>query len=154
MSAPGSAPWMPGSGSRWRASAANPDLRVSDAERAEVADRLSKHYADGRLGQAEFDERLDQAMNATTQSDLSGLLADLPDTETSHAPDLANAPKAPRVPPERHGRSLRHILFLVLFVVIAAALGQALVHIYIPWLLIALVLFLWLRFRPWQHRRR
>ena len=29
-------------------------LRVSDAERAEVADRLSKHYADGRLDQAEF----------------------------------------------------------------------------------------------------
>ena len=46
------------------------DLRISDAERAEVADLLSKHYGDGRLDQAEFNERLDQAMKAKTYSDL------------------------------------------------------------------------------------
>ena len=39
-------------------------MRVSDAERNEVAEQLSKHYADGRLDAAEFKERLDQAMSA------------------------------------------------------------------------------------------
>ncbi len=68
-----------------RASDANPGLRVSDAERAEVADRLAKHYSDGRLDQAEFDKRLDQAMRAVTQSDLSGLFADLPSGGTPEA---------------------------------------------------------------------
>jgi len=41
---------------------ATTSLRVSDAERNEVADRLSAHFADGRLDQAEFKERLDAAM--------------------------------------------------------------------------------------------
>ena len=54
------------------------DLRVSDAERTEVADLLSQHYGDGQLDQAEFDQRLDQAMQAKTYRDLSGLFADLP----------------------------------------------------------------------------
>ena len=74
-----SKPWMReyASGSRastvHAASSASPSMRVSDAERAEVADRLSKHYGDGRLDQAEFNERLDQAMRAKTRQDLDGL---------------------------------------------------------------------------------
>jgi hypothetical protein len=58
-----------------------PDLtmRVSDADRAEVADRLARHYGDGRLSQAEFDERVTRAMAAKTVGDFQGLLDDLPD---------------------------------------------------------------------------
>jgi hypothetical protein len=33
-------------------------MRVSDAERAEVAGELSKHFGEGRLDEAELDERL------------------------------------------------------------------------------------------------
>ncbi len=33
-------------------------LRVSDAERQAVTDRLAEHFGDGRLDQAEFDERV------------------------------------------------------------------------------------------------
>jgi hypothetical protein len=62
---------------------AQSDLRVSDADRQAVADQLSEHFADGRLDQAEFDERLSQAMNAKTYRDLDGLLTDLPPTQTS-----------------------------------------------------------------------
>ena len=54
-------------------------LRVSDAERQEVADRLGEHFAEGRLDQAEFDERAGRAMSAKTRADLSGLFDDLPD---------------------------------------------------------------------------
>ena len=59
------------------------DLRVSDAERQAVADALSQHFGEGRLDQAEFDERLSQAMNAKTYRDLDGLLTDLPSTQAS-----------------------------------------------------------------------
>ena len=59
------------------------DLRVSDADRQAMADQLSQHFGDGRLDQAEFDERLSQAMNAKTYRDLDGLLTDLPPTQAS-----------------------------------------------------------------------
>ena len=51
-----------------------PQMRVSDAERHEIADILSKHFADGRLDDVEFNERLDKAMRAKTRGDLAGLL--------------------------------------------------------------------------------
>src|ERR1700690_1722886 len=54
-------------------------MRVSDAERQAVADRLTEHFADGRLDQAEFDERVARAMSAKTRADLNGLFDDLPE---------------------------------------------------------------------------
>jgi uncharacterized membrane protein len=88
-------------------------LRVSDAERQSVTDRLSEHFAAGRLDQAEFDERVSQAMNAKTRGDLSGLFADLPETG------------APAVP--QHIRRRRHPVLLAALVVIAIiAAGHAL----------------------------
>jgi hypothetical protein len=82
-------------------------LRVSDAERQAVTDRLSEHFAAGRLDQAEFDERVGQAMSAKTRADLSGLFADLPET---------GAPAVPGYSRRRH----RHpVLLVALFVVIA-----------------------------------
>src|SRR5580693_942254 len=68
-------PVYPNSGRRTPADA---DLRASDAERNEVADRLSSHFAEGRLDQVEFKTRLDTAMSATTRGDLDGLFDDLP----------------------------------------------------------------------------
>jgi Domain of unknown function (DUF1707) len=61
-------------------------MRVSDADRAQIADRLAKHYGDGRLDQAEFELRLDKTMRATTVADLSGLLADLPGEQSADPP--------------------------------------------------------------------
>ena len=53
-------------------------LRASDDERNAVADKLSRHYAEGRLDEVEFKNRLDTAMSATTRGDLNGLFDDLP----------------------------------------------------------------------------
>jgi hypothetical protein len=58
------------------------NMRVSDAERAEVADLLGRHYSDGRLDKQEFDERVARAMSAKTQGDLAGLFDDLPDLDS------------------------------------------------------------------------
>jgi Flp pilus assembly protein TadB len=114
-------------------------MRVSDAERQEVADQLSRHYADGRLDQAEFDRRLEQAMNAKTRADLDGLLTDLPGGE----------PPEPPAAGQRHdGRRRRHqrsVVILLATIAIVVFISNALHGLWIPWLLIALVAFLLLR---------
>jgi hypothetical protein len=99
-------------------------LRVSDAERQQVTDQLAQHYAEGRLDQAEFDERSSRAMSAKTRADLGGLFDDLPET---------GAPAVPELPRRRH----RHpILTLVLIVVIALAAAHVLAWAAwgVPWL--------------------
>ncbi len=63
-------------------------LRVSDAEREAVADRLAEHFAAGRLDQAEFDDRVGRAMSAKTRADLRGLFADLSETGAPAVPEL------------------------------------------------------------------
>lgn len=153
-----STPWMRESASSRRASpvraasAGSPTMRVSDAERAEVADRLSQHYGDGRLDQAEFNERLDQAMRAKTRQDLNGLFTDLPDGEAAQNA-AARQGQAQHGHPQ-YGRPHHRVLFLVLVIAVTAAGGQALVRSYIPWFLIGLLVALWLRYGPWPDRRR
>jgi GntR family transcriptional regulator len=70
-------------------------LRVSDAERGAVADRLAEHFAAGRLDQAEFDDRAGRAMSAKTRADLSGLFADLPEAGAPAVPELARGGGTP-----------------------------------------------------------
>ena len=153
--------------SRWArgsAGSANPQMRISDADRAEVADRLSKHYSDGRLDQAEFNERLDRAMNAKTQADLNGLFADLPATD-----EPGKAVKAARQPDRRpaNRRPVQRVLGLILITVVAIFVARALMwpffglfgfagHVLfvpVPWILIAIVAFLCWRYAT-RHRRR
>jgi hypothetical protein len=142
MSASRSPGWIAAAGRR-RASYG--DLRISDAERAEVVDLLSTHYEDGRLDQAEFDQRLDQAMNARTYKDLSGLFTDLPLTTGSGASAGSGGPGVPGVPgvpgrrgPGRFGARNHRALLLVLIIVIAAVAGHALVSSLTPWAWIGL----------------
>ncbi len=66
-------------------------LRVSDAEREAVTGRLAKHFAAGRLDQAEFDDRVRRAMSAKTRADLRGLFADLSETGAPTVPELPQA---------------------------------------------------------------
>jgi hypothetical protein len=99
-------------------------LRVSDADRAAVADLLARHYGDGRLDQAEFDERVTRAMAAKTGGDFQGLLDDLPDLPDAPS-DTTGEPAAPAPPPSclaarrhrRHGSVFPGLLVLVFAVV-------------------------------------
>ncbi|MEL4356373.1 MULTISPECIES: DUF1707 SHOCT-like domain-containing protein [unclassified Luteococcus] len=62
-------------------SPANPDSpepRIGDAEREQAAELLREHLTAGRLDHAEFDERIGQALQARTQSQLDRLFLDLP----------------------------------------------------------------------------
>jgi hypothetical protein len=118
------------------ASTPDRDLRASDAERNEVADRLSRHFAEGRLDEAEFKLRLDRAMGAVTRGDLAGLFGDLP--------RLAEDPE-PR-PPRRR----RHLILPVVLLVsvLALAVGSTASLMRVPGVLVVLAgLFLWYRAR-------
>src|SRR3974390_2714519 len=84
-------------------------LRASDDERNAVADKLSRHYAEGRLDEGEFKTRLDAAMSATARGDLNGLF-----------PALPPLPSEPPPPLPRHRRILPW-MFLVAFLAVVSA---------------------------------
>jgi hypothetical protein len=120
-------------------------MRVSDAERSQVADALSKHFAEGRLDQTEFDERMQRAMAAKTRADLAGLFDDLP----------------PLVPEGVAGAEFRRrrrggfALVMVTALIFLAALSSAVWAWHFPWLLFGLIFFLvWRRSRWGWHRAR
>ena len=93
-----------------------------------MADKLSRHYAEGRLDETEFKARLDTAMSATTRGDLNGLFYDLP-----------RLPSEPPPPPPRHRRILPWV-FLVAFLAIVAGATIPFYPLYhVPWLLFAIV---------------
>jgi DUF1707 SHOCT-like domain len=147
---PGGQPWAGwGYQPRRKGPAGHPNQRVSDAERADVADRLSKHYGEGRLDQAEFNDRMERAMNAKTQGDFAGLFDDLPDLAGQEAPAQ---PPASYQHPRRPGLMPR-ILMLVLLVVAAVIIGHVLTHWFFPWLLVGIVAFLLLRHHERSHHR-
>jgi hypothetical protein len=55
-----------------------PELRVSDRDRDGVAQILQAAFAEGRLDDDEFDDRMRAALTARTSSDLEKLTTDLP----------------------------------------------------------------------------
>jgi hypothetical protein len=179
MSDPSTAatPPEPEAGPRQRASYANPGMRISDAERAEVADRLSQHFSDGRLEESEFGRRLDQAMHAVTQADLNGLFDDLPgDDPAGGAQQAKPGSQGPGLPGDRsRGRAagpvragsggsggicaggrptLSRVIAAAVFIVIAVAIGHAVTHLFVPWVFLLAVLVFWLLHRDRGRRSR
>jgi hypothetical protein len=133
MSAQYNQNWTRGFGPWFTGPTSDQHMRVSDAERQAVADRLAEHFSSGRLDQAEFDERIGKAMSAKTRADLNGLFDDLPETGAPAATDPSTGQLRRR---HRHPVLLAA---LIVFVAIAAA------HVVWPllWIgfLVAIVLF-------------
>ena len=73
-----------------------PDLRVSDADRERVAERLREAAGEGRLTVDELDERVERAYAARTAGELSTLTADLPATTGAALPAKAGGRKPRR----------------------------------------------------------
>ena len=98
-------------------------LRIGDAERAEAAAELGEHYAQGRLGGEEYDERLTQVWAARTWADLRPPFGDLPGR---YGPLDAPPPGPARRPifwsggvaPFRRGRPSPLVLVLALLLVL------------------------------------
>jgi hypothetical protein len=64
---------------------------ASDAERDAATERLQVAFAEGRLTDSEFDQRMRSALTARTRAELAGLVADLPEQALQVRPDLAPA---------------------------------------------------------------
>ena len=124
-----------------RSATQDPNMRVSDAERSEMADILSKHYADGRLDEAEFKSRLDRAMSAKTRADLSGLLGDLPPLH----------PGAPPRPRRMVARRLWWAISVLTVVFVGFAFLSAISWPHFPWVLLVIFLAFMVLRRGHRH---
>ena len=80
-----------GSGVAARAAGAG-GLRASNTERDTAASRLQDAFAEGRLDDTEFDERMRAALTAKTHAELDAVVADLP--AAPGAPGARPAPVA------------------------------------------------------------
>lgn len=96
-----------------------------------MSDLLSRHYADGRLDTAEFEERVGRAMAAKTRGDLAGLLEDLPPLE-------GQVPPTPR-------RHLPWVVLLVPFLMLAVVTSVATAATHVPWFLLLVGFLVWRR---------
>jgi hypothetical protein len=70
-----------------------PDMRASDADRQQVAERLRSALDEGRLKMDEYLERMERAYEAVTYGDLVPLYRDLPE-----AKPVAKQEEAPPAP--------------------------------------------------------
>lgn len=59
-------------------------MRVGDADRERMAERLQRAHAAGQLQLDEFDDRVRLAYQARVRSDLDALVADLPSEHSDH----------------------------------------------------------------------
>lgn len=88
----------------------SPGMRASDAERDAVVQRLQVAFAEGRLTDEEFDDRMRAALAARLHTDLDKLLADLPAASAPIVPRPAAPVSGPR--PGRYAiaykNSVRH----------------------------------------------
>jgi DUF1707 SHOCT-like domain len=113
-------------------------IRVSDAERNAVAERLAAHYSDGRLDQAEFDERVSRAMAAKTRGDLDGLFDDLPDPEPTGASGTGRQ-AGPSLPYRRSRGAARPVLLVALVIALAIAAGHTVAAVFVPWFWVGVI---------------
>jgi hypothetical protein len=131
----------------WSGGGGDQGMRIGDAERNQVSDTLSKHYAAGRLDDEEFSHRMTQAVGAKTKGDLSGLLSDLPPVE----------PEAGSLPRHRHHFGFGSFLMLCLTVLVVGSIASALWWVPGPhfgWIAIAVLAFLVLRWERHRHWHR
>lgn len=118
-----------------------PNVRIGDAERTEMVDALSRHFAEGRLDEHEMRERVEKATAAKTRADLSGLLSDLPPLQPQ------NGPAPVSIPRRRH----RFLMFLLVAFIAISVAGWLAAPWHFPWVLFFLFAFLIFRRGGWWH---
>lgn len=124
---------------------ASDQLRVSDSERAQVAEALSRHFGEGRLDHEELNERLQAAMSAKTRADLTPLLADLPPEVAEPSPPKGR----PRLPRPGLSAPLAALLLVAIVLLASASVAGHVVSV----IFLAAVVLLVLR-RLGRHRAR
>ncbi|GAA1917923.1 DUF1707 domain-containing protein [Nocardioides lentus] len=80
-------------------------LRISDAERQQVAEALRDAAGDGRLDLDELEERLEATWSARTYADLEPVLADLPAQAPAPPGERAVARRGPAAAAATHAQT-------------------------------------------------
>ena len=114
--------------------APDPGLRVSDHDRQQVVEQLSKHTGEGRLTLEEFEARVDEVWHASKQAELQHALRELPVPRTQS--------------PRPRARAAEPLLRFAVFVAIMLGLA-ALAGTWVVWVAVGLWFF---RGGP-RHRR-
>jgi hypothetical protein len=135
-----------------------PHQRFTETDRDKIAGRLRDAFADGRLDQPEFNNRLDKLYEVTTYGELEPLVRDLPPVRTHSTPAVARSTTPTPKPgefPERPKQQMHPALgaaggfgsIVVINVVIWGVIGIANggnfpyfwpVWLLIPWVVITL----------------
>ncbi|GAA4610293.1 DUF1707 domain-containing protein [Actinoallomurus liliacearum] len=93
------------------ASPGRPSMRASDQERDETVQRLQVAFAEGRLTDGEFDERMRGALSARTHGELAELLVDLPAATAPTAPAASRSAAPAHLPkPGRYAVAYKNTL--------------------------------------------
>jgi hypothetical protein len=85
----------------------SPEVRASDRERDAVLQRVQQAFAEGRLDDSEFDQRMRATLAARTQGELDVLLTDLPADGVAAAPVPVASPAPGRLAVAYKGRVRR-----------------------------------------------
>jgi Domain of unknown function (DUF1707) len=136
--------WPPGTAVPGWPAQRSSEVRIGDEERDRAVATLGDHYAAGRLTREEFDERIEQAMQARFDRDLRPLFADLPDSPDSE-------PRSPTGRGWRTGAGMAVPLFFWLLPVLLVALVIAAVAFSAPWMFWGLF-WLFMISRFWGRR--
>lgn len=126
----------------------NERLRIGDAEREEAAHELGEHFAMGRITAEEHSERLEQIWAARTSADLAPAFVDLPRARPTPAPSTTAAPSGRRGWTGGPG-PLPRVPFPVKLLI--ALVAVVLVFTHLPWILVALLVYLFV-IRRFSHR--
>lgn len=140
--------------------------RIGDVERDEAVEHLREHLAQGRIDQAEFDERLDVALTARFADQLTPLFADLPapkpgEPSTTVAVTAATTALTPRpasgtpTVPDRTAMALGTLTAMAWPIAIVAMVALNSVGIHSFWFIWLLPLFMTGAFGRYRggHRR-
>ena len=124
----------------------NEQQRIGDAEREEAAHELGEHFAMGRITAEEHGERLDQIWSARTSADLAPAFSDLPRPRRQAEPVAAPTPRRAW---SGGPRPLPRVPFPVKLLI--ALVAVVLVFTHLPWILVALLVYLFV-IRRFAHR--
>jgi hypothetical protein len=136
--------WPPPSAALRNWPAESREVRIGDAERDRAVAALGDHYAAGRLSREEFDERIEQAMQARFDRDLRPLFVDLPVSANSE-------PRPAATGGWRTGVGMAVPLLFWLLPMLVVAMVIAAIMLSAPWLVWG---FLWIFMisRFWARR--
>jgi len=152
-----------------------PRMRAGTTDRQRAVDRLTTHFADGRLDTAEFDQRVATAYGSTYLDELTPLFDDLP-SNSPDRPAWASGPYGHRPPglpgpggegsewagpgprgwrtgPPPPVRVAMFVLLMFLIIGSISAVGHGFFPFPLLWLAIVLLMVGRMRHRRWSGHR-